>query len=105
MLNASDLRERETDDLLELQKTLRRELFGYRMRNHTGQLDDTSLMSKARRDLARIATVLRERDLEQTELDHDDTEAMPSTDEQSEDVASGSTAAVAEPTSVSEEQP
>jgi ribosomal protein L29 len=31
------------------------------MKNHTGGLDDTSLLRKARRDVARIETLLRDR--------------------------------------------
>lgn len=63
-MKANDLRERTQEDLVELERSLRRDLFSYRMRNHTGQLDDTSLLAKARRDIARIEHVLRERELE-----------------------------------------
>jgi large subunit ribosomal protein L29 len=61
-MKASDLRERATDDLVQLRDMTRRELFQARMKNTTNQLDDTSLLAKARRDVARIETVLRERD-------------------------------------------
>ncbi len=63
-MKAKDLRERETTDLLELRTLTRRELFDNRMKNHTGQLEDTSLLRTARRDLARIETILRERNNE-----------------------------------------
>jgi large subunit ribosomal protein L29 len=62
-MKAEDLRERSTDDLTQLCATLRRELFGYRMRNCTKQLDDTSLLSKTRRDIARIEGILHQRAL------------------------------------------
>ena len=62
-MKAKDLRERSTEDLNELCAMLRKDLFNYRMRNHTNQLDDTSLMQKARRDIARIEFILHERDL------------------------------------------
>ena len=52
-----DLRERSEADLLELGRELQRELFSARMKNHTGQLDDTSQLGKLRRDLARIAQI------------------------------------------------
>ena len=60
-MKAKDLRERSTDDLVELRKTMTKDLFSYRMKNFTNQLEDTSLIRKTKRDLARIAQVLRER--------------------------------------------
>jgi large subunit ribosomal protein L29 len=60
-MKAEDLRERATDDLTQLCATLRKELFGYRMRNCTNQLDDTSLLRKTRRDIARIEGILHQR--------------------------------------------
>ena len=62
-MKAKDLRDRTTEDLTELCAMLRKDLFNYRMRNHTNQLDDTSLMNKARRDIARVELILHERDL------------------------------------------
>ena len=60
-MKAKDLRERSTDDLGELRAQLEKDLFSYRMKNHTGQLEDTSLLGKTRRDLARIRLILSER--------------------------------------------
>jgi large subunit ribosomal protein L29 len=60
-MKASDLKARSTEDLQSLQASLKKELFGNRMKNFTNQLDDTSLLGKARRDLARIEGILRER--------------------------------------------
>ena len=57
----ADLVEKSTDDLGELKASLSRDLFSYRMKNSLGQLEDTSLMGKARRDLARIEQILTER--------------------------------------------
>ncbi|HWO11467.1 MAG TPA: 50S ribosomal protein L29 [Polyangiaceae bacterium] len=56
-MKAKDLRERTDADLVELGKQLERDLFSARMKNHTGQLDDTSQLTKLRRDLARIAQI------------------------------------------------
>lgn len=61
MYKAADLRERTTDDLKELEKSLSRELFSSRFKNFTNRLDDTSSLRKGRRDLARIKTVLLEK--------------------------------------------
>ena len=60
-MNAKDLRERTTVDLEELRASLRKELFGSRMKNHTGQLENTSTLGKARKDIARIEQILHER--------------------------------------------
>jgi large subunit ribosomal protein L29 len=60
-MKAADLRERSSEDLAELKATLKKDLFSYRMKNYTNQLDDTSLLRKARRDLARIEQILQER--------------------------------------------
>lgn len=62
-MKAKDLRERTTEDLQTLRASLQKDLFSYRMKNWTDQLEDTSLLSKTRRDLARIETILREREL------------------------------------------
>jgi large subunit ribosomal protein L29 len=56
-MKAKDLRERSDADLVELGKQLERDMFSARMKNHTGQLDDTSQLNKIRRDLARIAQI------------------------------------------------
>jgi large subunit ribosomal protein L29 len=60
-MNAKDLRARSTEDLLELKASVKKELFSNRMKNFTNQLDDTSQIQKARRDLARIEGILKER--------------------------------------------
>ena len=60
-MKAKDLRERTTEDLGELSAQLEKDLFSYRMKNHTGQLEDTSLLGKTRRDLARIQLILSQR--------------------------------------------
>ena len=62
-MKAKDLRERSTEDLLELKGSIEKDLFSYRMKNYTGQLDDTSLLSKTRKDVARIELILHERAL------------------------------------------
>lgn len=60
-MRAKDLRERTDEDLRSLQDTLGRELFSYRMKNSTNQLEDTSVLRKARQDLARTKLILHER--------------------------------------------
>jgi large subunit ribosomal protein L29 len=60
-MKGSDLRERSTEDLNTLKASMLKDLFSYRMKNYTDQLEDTSLLSKTRRDIARVETILRER--------------------------------------------
>lgn len=60
-MKASELKERSDGELSELSDRFERELFGFRMQNHTGQLDDTSQITKTRRILARIAQVRGQR--------------------------------------------
>ena len=60
-MKAKDLRERATEDLHELEKALKKDLFGFRMKNYTGQLEKTSLVRQTRRDIARIELILGER--------------------------------------------
>lgn len=61
-MKAKDLRDRSTDDLRELDKRLSNDLFHYRFNNFTGRLDDTSLLKKTRRDVARVRAILAERE-------------------------------------------
>jgi large subunit ribosomal protein L29 len=61
-VKSKDLRERSSEDLSTLRASIQKDLFSYRMKNFTDQLEDTSLLGKARRDVARIETILRERE-------------------------------------------
>ncbi|EYF06692.1 50S ribosomal protein L29 [Chondromyces apiculatus] len=60
-MKAKDLRERTTEHLTELEKTLAGEVFQARFKNFTNRLNDTASIRKARRDLARVKTVLTQR--------------------------------------------
>jgi large subunit ribosomal protein L29 len=57
----NELRDCTSERLGELEKTLRRQIFDARIKNFTNQLDDTASIRRARRDLARVLTVLNER--------------------------------------------
>jgi large subunit ribosomal protein L29 len=61
---AAELRELSDDQLLERAESAREELFNLRFQLATGQLDDASTIKKTRHEIARIATVLRQRELE-----------------------------------------
>ncbi|MGO8906904.1 MAG: 50S ribosomal protein L29 [Solirubrobacteraceae bacterium] len=64
-MKARQIRDMDESELLEHVATLRKEVFGLRFSNATGELDDTSGIGRARRDLARALTVARERTLRQ----------------------------------------
>ena len=44
-------------------RTLKVEMYTYRIQKESGELKDTTLFRKARRDIARLKTALREREL------------------------------------------
>ncbi len=58
---AKDLRERSLEDLKELEKSLAKDHFQARFRNFTNRLDDTSTIGKARREVARVKTLIAEK--------------------------------------------
>ena len=62
-MNAKQMRDLESAELDKQIATLRKDLFGLRFANATGELDDTAGIPRARRDLARALTVAREREL------------------------------------------
>jgi large subunit ribosomal protein L29 len=60
-MKAKEIRDMPDDELAEEIAKLRKDLFGKRFANATGELEDTASVAKARRDLARALTVERER--------------------------------------------
>jgi large subunit ribosomal protein L29 len=62
-MNAKEMRDLQDRELDQQIATLRKDLFGLRFANATGELDDTAGIARARRDLARALTVAREREL------------------------------------------
>ena len=65
---AEELRELPDDELVTRMESAKEELFNLRFQLATGQLDNPARMKQVRHDVARIATVLREREIE-LELD------------------------------------
>jgi large subunit ribosomal protein L29 len=62
-MKAKEMRDMPDDELAEEIAKLRKDLFGKRFANATGELEDTASLGKARRDLARALTVERTRSL------------------------------------------
>jgi large subunit ribosomal protein L29 len=61
-MKANEIRDLEASELAKKVGELRKEVFGLRFSNATGELDDTAGLGRAKRDLARALTVARERD-------------------------------------------
>lgn len=63
-MKAAELREQNVEDLLAQEKELSEKLFALRLQKVTGQLESPAKMRQARRDLARVLTILREKQLQ-----------------------------------------
>jgi len=61
-MNARELRSRSSDELRSELIAVRREAFNLRMQKGMGQLSRPDQMRKLRRDVARLKTVLKERE-------------------------------------------
>jgi large subunit ribosomal protein L29 len=59
----SELRSKQDDELIDLFEDLKESLYKLRINRGTGELVDTTQFRKALRDIARVLTVLREREL------------------------------------------
>ena len=59
----SEVRELPDEDLLARLREAKEELFNLRFQVATGQLDNNRRLHKVRKDIARIYTVMREREL------------------------------------------
>jgi len=62
-VKAKELRELTPEELRTELRQQEQALFNLRMQLASGQLDDSSKIRKVRRDIARILTVLREKEL------------------------------------------
>ncbi len=62
-MKAKELRELSVEELREREGELRQELFNLRIQKATGQLGNTAIIGKTKKDLACVKTVLRELEL------------------------------------------
>lgn len=63
-MKADELRGMSADELTDRLASAKAELFNLRFQLATGQLDNTARLEQVRREVARIATVMREQELE-----------------------------------------
>ena len=62
-MTVQDIRNTETQELLNKVEEYKKELFGLRFQQATGQLENTARIRTARKNIARIKTIIREREL------------------------------------------
>ena len=68
-MKASEVHGFDDHDLIERLKQAREEAFNLRFRSATGELEDTASIGAAKRDVARLLTVARQRGIDlETEL-------------------------------------
>ncbi|MCZ6618989.1 MAG: 50S ribosomal protein L29 [Gammaproteobacteria bacterium] len=60
-MKASELREKSIEELQQELLKLRKEQFQYRMQKASGQLGQTHFLVDARHDIARVKTVMQEK--------------------------------------------
>lgn len=63
-MKASEVRSMTTDQLIEKLAGLKKDLFTLRMQHATNQLDNPMKIREAKHDIARVKTVLREKELQ-----------------------------------------
>ena len=63
-MKAEDLRELTAQELQERLEDSKEELFNLRFQLATNQLDNTARLGELRKDIARLATLIREQELE-----------------------------------------
>ncbi len=59
----AEIRAMSTDEILDKIEDLKVEMYTFRIQKESGELKDTTLFRKTRRDIARLKTALREREL------------------------------------------
>jgi large subunit ribosomal protein L29 len=68
MATASEIREMDSDELVEHIKTVRRDLFGLRFQHATGELENSAGLKNSKRALARALTIAHERGIDTNEI-------------------------------------
>ncbi|MDO4543616.1 MAG: 50S ribosomal protein L29 [Clostridia bacterium] len=62
-MKAEKLRELSVDELLKQEKELKAELFNLRFQTVTGQITNPNRITECRKDIARIKTILHQREM------------------------------------------
>ncbi|EUJ33897.1 50S ribosomal protein L29 [Listeria floridensis FSL S10-1187] len=62
-MKANDIRELSTTEIKDQEKALKEELFNLRFQLATGQLENTARIKEVRKSIARMKTIVKEREL------------------------------------------
>jgi large subunit ribosomal protein L29 len=62
-MKAKDLKELTKEEILKKKKDLKEEMFNLRFQHSTGQLENTARLRLLKKDVAKIETVLRQKEL------------------------------------------
>ncbi|MGH2749245.1 MAG: 50S ribosomal protein L29 [Actinomycetota bacterium] len=68
-VNLAEIKELSTEEIREKLEETKEELFNLRFQHATGQLDNYRRLRELRKDVARVKTLLRERELEPQETE------------------------------------
>jgi len=63
-VKTEQIKDLDTDELVQKNKELVEELFKLRLRHKSGQLESPAVMGSVRKSIARIKTVLRQREVQ-----------------------------------------
>jgi large subunit ribosomal protein L29 len=63
-MKSKEIRDLSLDELRVKQRDLKEELFKLKIRQATGQLDSPAALRNVRRDIARIKTVMKQKELQ-----------------------------------------
>jgi len=69
MARQSDLADKDLGELVEEMRATKQEALNLRFRNATGQLENTAEIRKVRRQIARINTLIRQREIAAAEAE------------------------------------
>ena len=62
-MKMSEIKDLSLEELMQKEKNLVDEIFKLRFRHATGQIESTAMLKTLRKDIARIKTVLKEREI------------------------------------------
>ena len=62
-MKAKEVREMTNDELASKLVSLKEELFNLRFRHATGQLENPNVLKTVKKDIARVKTIIREREI------------------------------------------
>lgn len=62
-MKSKELREKNREELRDLEQELKKKLFALRIQLRTGKLKNTNAYREAKRDIARVKTIMREKQL------------------------------------------